>query len=155
MHNAGGAIGNMNQGEPHLTTTLDSPQLGRAIEMLDERFGLDVLWLFGSHAAGRAGLESDVDLAALFRRWSSPIELLDTQQDLAELFGCDVDLVDLDRASPILAMQVLRHGTLLLDRNPRRRLDFVAHAPGRYEDVIITRREAERALLERVRSGRA
>lgn len=145
----------MNQAEPHPAKTLDPMQLGRAIEILDDRFGLDALWLFGSHAVGRAGADSDVDLAALFRRRSSPIDLLDAQQDLAELLSCEVDLVDLDRASPVLAMQVLRHGKLLLDRNPRRRIDFVARAPGRYEDVIITRREAERALLERVRSGRA
>ncbi len=132
------------------STTLD-----RVVAVLDRRFGLDALWLFGSEAAGRARADSDLDLAALFRTRPEPLDLLDARHEVAELIGRDVDLVDLDRASPILAMQVLRHGTLLVDRNYRRRIDFIAHAPGRYEDVIITRREAERALLDRVRSSRA
>ena len=130
---------------------LEPTRLSAATELLDERFGLDALWLFGSEATGRAMVESDVDLAALFGRPPSATELVEAQQDVGELLGGDVDLVDLDRASPILAMQVLRYGTLLLDRNPRRRTDFVAHTPGRYEDVVITRREIERALLQRVR----
>jgi predicted nucleotidyltransferase len=135
--------------------TIGATTLDRVVGTLDRRFGLDALWLFGSEAAGRARADSDVDLAALFRTRPEPLDLLDARQELAELIGRDVDLVDLDRASPILAMQVLRHGRLLVERNYRRRIDFVAHAPGRYEDVIITRREAERALLDRVRGGRA
>jgi predicted nucleotidyltransferase len=133
----------------------DATEIEPIAEWLDARFGVDALWLFGSQVTGQVGPDSDVDLAALFRNRPSPPELFDAQQDLAELLGQPVDLVDLDRASPILAMQVLRHGRLLLDRNPRRRIDFVAHAPGRYEDVLIVRREAERTLLERVRHGRS
>ena len=134
---------------------LEPSRLSAAAELLDERFGLDALWLFGSEATGRAAAESDVDLAALFGRPPSATELVDAQQDVGALLGRDVDLVDLDRASPILAMQVLRYGKLLRDKNPRRRTDFVAHAPGRYEDVLITRREIEQALLQRVRGGRS
>jgi hypothetical protein len=52
-------------------------------------------------------------------------------------------------------MQVLRYGRLLLDRQPARRLRVVAAAPGRYEDLKIVRREAERSLVERVRRGRS
>lgn len=72
----------------------------------------------------------------------------------AELeIGKPVDLVDLDRASPILAMQVLRHGRLLVDRDRGRRIRFTAAAPGRREDVLLTRRPVERRLLERVTHG--
>jgi uncharacterized protein len=136
-------------------TPIGATTVERVLELLDRRFGIDALWLFGSAAAGCARADSDVDLAALFRSRPEPLDLLDARQELSELVGREVDLVDLDRASPILAMQVLRHGRLLVDRDYRRRIDFVAHAPGRYEDVIITRREAERALLDRVRGGRA
>lgn len=132
----------------------DSAILDRAILWLDEQFGLDVLWLFGSEARGTATTDSDVDLAALFRCVPSPSELLEARAELGTLLGRAVDLVDLDRASPILVMQVLRHGTLLLDRNPNRRVRLVAAAPGRYEDLRLVRREGERLLLERVRGGR-
>jgi predicted nucleotidyltransferase len=39
--------------------------------LLDERLGLDALWVYGSVATGRATETSDVDLAALFRRTPS------------------------------------------------------------------------------------
>jgi uncharacterized protein len=128
--------------------------LERAVTRLDERFGLDTLWLFGSEARGTATSDSDVDLAGLFRSAPSPSELLDARAEVGALLGRTVDLVDLDRASPILVMQVLRHGTLLLDRKPSRRTRLVAAAPGKYEDLLIVRREGERLLLERVRGGR-
>jgi predicted nucleotidyltransferase len=134
---------------------LDSTQIQRIAERLDARFGLDALWLFGSEARGTAGVRSDLDLAALFRRKPSRIELLEAREELADSAGRDVDLLDLEQVSPILAIQVLRHGELLVDANPARRQRFVAAAPGRYEDLRIVRREAERALLERVRGGRA
>jgi len=40
--------------------------------------------------------------------------------------------VDLERASPIVAMQVLRHGRLLVDANPRRRHQAVSNA-----DIVV------------------
>lgn len=132
-----------------------SPELlWQITERLEDRFGLDTLWLFGSTARGTATATSDLDLAALFRRRPSTLELLDQRAELAGLLGREVDLVDLEQASPILVMQVLRHGNLLLDRAPARRVSLTAAAPGRYEDLLIVRREAERTLLERVRGGR-
>jgi uncharacterized protein len=127
----------------------------RASAWLDDQFGLDALWLFGSAATGMATTDSDIDLAALFRRRPSAVELLEARQQLGSLVSRDVDLVDLDRAPPVLLMQVLRHGQLLLDREPARRMRLVAAAPGRYEDLKIVRREAEQSLLKRVSSGRS
>jgi predicted nucleotidyltransferase len=121
---------------------------------LEERFDLDALWEFGSRAEDRARADSDLDLAALFARSPSAAELLDARERLASLVGIDVDLVDLERASPVLAMQVLRKGRLLVDNHPYHRIHFTAGAPLRYEDLKIMRREAERAVLERVRTAR-
>ena len=133
----------------------DMPNVEPVIAYLDERFGLDTLWLYGSQAAGTATRESDIDLAGLFRRRPGVAELFEARGELGARLGHDVDLVDLDRVSPILAMQVLRKGRLVLDRNPGRRARFVAAAPSRYEDVRIMRREVERALVARVKRGRA
>jgi predicted nucleotidyltransferase len=128
--------------------------LEQAVEWLDGRFGVETLWLFGSEARGTATADSDLDLAALFLRSPSPLERLEGAADLAARLGSDVDLVDLDRTSPILAMQVLRHGRLLVNRNPNRRAAFFGRTLCLYEDLKIMRREAERSLLERVASGR-
>jgi hypothetical protein len=85
----------------------------------------------------------------------SPLELLAIQAELGEALGVEVDLIDLDRTSPILAMQVLQHGRLLVDRDPRHRTAFFARTISMYEDLKIVRRGAEQALLQRVSGGRS
>jgi nucleotidyltransferase-like protein len=47
---------------------LTATDLQRVADFLEERFGLDTLWLFGSEALGTSRPNSDVDLAALFHR---------------------------------------------------------------------------------------
>jgi predicted nucleotidyltransferase len=131
-----------------------SEDLQRIVSFLEGRFGLDTLWLFGSEAQGRARPDSDVDLAALFPRRPTALEVFDARSDLAEILHRDVDLVDLDQVSPILGMQVLRHGRLLVDRDPRRRHAFFGRTISMYEDLKIIRREAERMLFERVSGAR-
>jgi predicted nucleotidyltransferase len=121
----------------------------RIAPLLERRFGLAALWLFGSQASGRTHSGSDVDLAALFARRPTVEQWLDVQGELAGLGGREIDLVDLDHASPILAMQVLRHGRLLVENDPRRRIAFAAGVPARYEDLKIFRRPIEAALLRR------
>jgi predicted nucleotidyltransferase len=130
---------------------LTPDQIERIVELLDRRFGLDTLWLYGSEAQGTAGPDSDVDLAALFRRRADPLEVFDARSDLEEILHREVDLVDLDQTSPILGMQVLRHGHLLVDRNPGRRHDAFGRILNLYEDVKILRREMEREAFRRLR----
>lgn len=125
----------------------------RAVAFLDARIALDTLWLYGSEARGTAGATSDLDLGALFQGRPSPLAVLELRGALEAELGREVDLVDLDAASPFLAMQVLRHGRLVVDRNPRRRHAFFARTVSMYEDLKILRREAERALLQRVAHG--
>ena len=130
-------------------------QLEKVVARLDRSFGLDTLWLFGSGARGVSTSRSDLDLAALFRCAPERDDLIGAAGELEEIVGRPVDLVDLDRASSILTMQVLRTGHLLLDADPARRQRLIAAAPGRYEDLLIVRRPVERAILERARRGRS
>jgi predicted nucleotidyltransferase len=78
---------------------MPAPDLDLAAERLDRRFGLAALWLFGSRASGAAREDSDLDLAALFRRSPSPLELLEAQAELGAELGVELDLIDLARAS--------------------------------------------------------
>lgn len=126
-------------------------QIGRIVQFLDQRFGLDTLWLYGSEAEGTAKPDSDVDLAALFRRRTEPLDVFDARADLEEILHREVDLVDLDQTSPVLGMQVLQHGQLLVDRDPGRRHTAFGRILGLYEDVKLIRREVERELFRRMR----
>lgn len=134
---------------------LTADEIHRITAVLDRWFGVDELWLYGSQAEGGARADSDVDLAVLFRRRPEALEIFDARTELEELLRRDVDLVDLDQAPPILAMQVLKHGRLLVDRNPSRRHDAFSRIVSLYEDIKILRRESERALFQRMRVGRA
>lgn len=134
---------------------LTSGEIHRVTTVLDRWFGVDELWLYGSQAEGTARADSDVDLAALFRRRPQALEIFDARTELEELLRRDVDLVDFDQAPPILAMQVLKHGRLLVDRNPSRRHDAFSRTVSLYEDLKILRRESEQALFQRFRVGRA
>jgi predicted nucleotidyltransferase len=135
---------------------LSSLQLARVEAVLDDVAGLDALWIFGSMATGRARPGSDVDLAALFAARPTPDALLTAREAIAAIVARDVDLVDVEQASPVLAMQILKHGSLVLERDRAHRVRFVAGLPGRYEDVVIFRRPAERLLRARLGAhGRA
>lgn len=127
--------------------------LQELIDFLEARFGVDALWIFGSEARGRAHPSSDLDVAVLFRKSPSPLELFEMKLELGSRLDRPVDLVDLDRASPILAVQVLRHGRLLVDRNRSRRIRFTAAAPGHREDLLIVRRPIEQSLVRSLHRG--
>ncbi len=137
----------------YLPTVQVPDAISEIITRLDVRWGLDALWVFGSRAAGTARRDSDWDLAALFKSRPEPLELLGLRGELELLAGVPVDVIDLDRASPVLAYQVAKHGQLLVDHDRRRRINFLAHIPGRYEDLCIVRRGAEQALMGRLRHG--
>lgn len=134
---------------------LTSALTQRIVALLEERFGLDALFVFGSEAAGTRHRGSDLDLAALFRRRPDALALLDAQTALEEIAGTDVDLIDLGTASPILARQVLGYGRCVFGPDAPELARFEATLPGRYEDLKRIRAEAERALVERVVHGRS
>ncbi len=108
--------------------------------------GLVAIYRFGSSVAGDRGPDSDVDLAVLA---AAPIDALlrfELQERLASALRQHVDLVDLRGASPVMAMQVIEKGRVLLD------LDSPAR--GRFEDlafgVYARLNEERRGILERV-----
>jgi predicted nucleotidyltransferase len=87
---------------------------------------VDALWLYGSHAKGNAGPDSDIDLAIIFKSRIDDIfdrrlrpELLAIEwQALLTLPENGLSIVDMDNAPIPLAMGVLQTGKLLLNNNP-------------------------------------
>ncbi len=133
-------------------TMVTPEQIERITSLLEERFGLDALWIYGSEATGTATADSDVDLAGLFQRRPEGLEIFDARSDLVETLQREVDLVDLDQVSPILGMQVLKHGRLVVDRNPGRRHVSYFRILSLYDDLMPLRREAEEATRRRLRA---
>ena len=74
--------------------------------------------LFGSHASRRAGALSDIDLAvAAGDPLSAPLKMA-LIDDLALIFGCPIDVVDLTTVSGTVLQQVLCRGHVLVNKRP-------------------------------------
>lgn len=126
------------------------------LHALFARRGVVLAYLFGSQAEGTAGPLSDVDIAVLLGpevpagRWSDV--QLDLIGDLTSLFHRDdVDVVILNRASPLLAHRVATQGQVIYEPDPLARTRFEVEALRRYVDTAPLRRLRWAYLDRRVR----
>jgi predicted nucleotidyltransferase len=84
-----------------------------------EKYGLDMVVLFGSQATGRTHSKSDVDIG-----FTAPEHLeLKTRFEIETLISKvlgrdDVELVDLQRISPVMKKIVADEGVVLYEREP-------------------------------------
>lgn len=115
------------------------PEIDRQkLERISQRYGLDLVVLFGSQATGRARRGSDVDVAVRMMRrdWDNPEGELDLVGELAGAFGGngDVDVAFLNGASPLLLFEVARTGVPVYQRKPTTFVEFQSYAARRYYD---------------------
>lgn len=107
---------------------------------------LSAVWVFGSHASGDAGPESDLDVAILADEPQDPVALWELSGEAEDRAGVPVDLVDLRRATTVLQYQVVTKGDRVWARDSGAAL---------YEAFILSERtaleEARRPLLEEIR----
>ncbi len=72
--------------------------------------GLMAVYAFGSRIEGTQHADSDLDLAVLVASYADPLLLWNLSSQLAELAGCEVDLLDLRAASTVMQYQILTKG---------------------------------------------
>jgi predicted nucleotidyltransferase len=81
------------------------------ITVIRERVSaLLAIYAFGSRVQDTAGPESDLDLALLAEGYADPLLLWELSGELAELAGCEVDLLDLRAASTVMQYQIITRG---------------------------------------------
>jgi predicted nucleotidyltransferase len=150
--------------------------LSRAIVTLAEaKPQIEAVYLFGSAAANRLTDTSDVDVGILFTQGRrpdapqarlaaggsskvltneqepSPIALLQLQEEFTDALGIQADVVNLNAASPILRMQVLRNGKRVFTRNEARVHAFFVRTINEYDDL----KRARKPIEESIHNGRA
>jgi predicted nucleotidyltransferase len=82
--------------------------------------GVAAVYLFGSHAAGRAHRESDVDIAFLLDRRAYPTSAsrsaarLEILARIGDRLGAPADVVILNDAPPLLGRAVITDGQLVV-----------------------------------------
>lgn len=122
----------------------------RAVEgaLTEALAGARFAYVFGSFLTESFGGESDVDLAVDLGEplsWDARARLV---QKLSDAAGRDVDLVDLPTADPVIRVQVLRYGRLLVENDSAARHRFEARALGEYLDLKLDRAPVERAMVK-------
>jgi predicted nucleotidyltransferase len=105
---------------------------------------VELVVLFGSVARGRSRPDSDLDVAV---RCDGPGDPDALYLLLAPRLATSLlDLVDLRRASSLLAFQVARHGQVLYERDAGAFRSFQSLASRRYCDTDKLRRAQRRAI---------
>lgn len=101
------------------------------------------VYIFGSHATGKAGPMSDVDIAVLLTQ-NAPKgrELIHKMDYLAyrieALQAREVDLIELNNQGLIFQHNVLRTGKLIYDADPAFRIEFTVKVISNYCDFEPT-----------------
>lgn len=113
--------------------------------------GIVSVHIFGSYAKGNANKNSDVDCAVLFDRNSIPddMDIIQMRENLSNIINKEVDLVCRNTASPILNMQIYKHGLMLVDNDHKQYADFVMVLFTDYFDLKLFRKQFEDKILER------
>ena len=116
--------------------------------------GVEVAILFGSAASGRLRPDSDIDIGIL---WSVGRDMgLDEElalgADLEHVFGREIDLVRLDRASTLLRFEASR-GRCLYESRAGAFADFVARALLEYEDLRPILRRCATGMFRRLKAA--
>jgi predicted nucleotidyltransferase len=114
--------------------------------------------LFGSTARGTERPDSDLDIAILPEDLAIPLSAeLALQARLESASGRPVDLVRIDRASPMLAWRIARDAIVLFSEPPAEATRFRARAAIEHDEHADLRSEAARryrlALARRAEAG--
>jgi len=123
----------------------------------DER--VQIAYLFGSQAQGRAGERSDVDVAVRVSGAPS-LEERDAlrtawEEALSELLGRnDVDVVVLNGADLFLRYQVVKQGQVLFEREPGLALENWRRTFKEYVDVKPLWERFTRLIRQSIREGK-
>ncbi len=106
-----------------------------AIKDLAEKYGLDMVLLFGSQATGETDAQSDIDIAYSSR---AGLDLRGESAfivDLMEVFKRqDIDLANLAQSSPLFKKRVADKSVVLYERTPSLFNEFYLYAARVYED---------------------
>ncbi len=129
----------------------------RLAEFFTARFerGVTAVYLFGSHAAGRAHRESDIDVGVLLEwdhyqdakaRFAARVQL--TAELISALSCNDVDVVILNDAPPLFGRRIVQDGRCVFVGCPTARQVYERDVALRAADLAPFLRKMQRIKLE-------
>ena len=110
-------------------------------EIINKFPSIQVLYLFGSHASNTARADSDVDIAVFTDGNDSTTMDLELGVFLQERLGRPVDVVIMQKASPILQHEVLLQKVRIFEKSPAARALFENQSLRAYLDALHYQRK--------------
>jgi uncharacterized protein len=107
------------------------------IQKMAEKSGVNYLYLFGSQARGKTTPWSDFDFAVKFGNktkdtFKARLKLISDLSGALE--RDDVDVVDIEKADPLLGFNIIKDGKVIFSRNEKERVMDKARAMSFYFD---------------------
>lgn len=138
---------------------VDNLQRDKVSALFAENYVI-LAYLYGSQARGESGLLSDVDIAVLFSANMDKVTRFRHKLILIHELGMklqrdDVQVVDLQEATPLLRHRVYYDGRLLYCPDDADRIKFETTALRDYVDTAPLRRLKRKYIIQRFIEGSA
>lgn len=105
----------------------------QTIKHICDSYGIELIFLFGSHAKDRITTKSDLDIGVYLRRRISSQEIWGLQCALMDIYKrCDIDLIVLNDASPLLLFDLILNHKLIYMKDERVLHNFFSWSRKRY-----------------------
>ena len=109
------------------------------IDKILRQSNIDVAYLFGSHATGTQTRDSDIDIAVLLPKKTTPKKRFETRLQLMELLekqlGKAIDLIIInDIKSLFFKYVIVKEGKVIYLKSEERRIDFECRTLSLYFD---------------------
>ncbi len=133
------------------TVQLSDDDIGRLRQVFAKHSAIQAVYVFGSRAEGRAGADSDLDLAIVATDAVLRNRKLDMLADLVEAGFDDVDLVFLDGRDVVLSHQAVRLNQVIYSTSDFDRSGYFSLVIRQYLDFLpylkVQRDAMKRRLL--------
>lgn len=113
----------------------------------EERRDILLVFVFGSFVHNRLRPSSDLDIGVLFEAVPEIGMVGALAEELSSTFRREVDLVVLNHASPVLRMQMLKHGMSIYSRSKKHFHRFFTDTVNQYDDLKRIRKNCEESIL--------
>jgi len=103
---------------------IDKEKINSIKNILIRAFNPYLIYIFGSTVKNRDRGESDIDIAILTGKRVDEYELFILSQKLADILKKEVDLIDLNKASTVFKIQIIKTGKLIYNSNNLKKMYF-------------------------------
>lgn len=126
----------------------DSEIFTRLADFFGKKSEVLLVFLFGSAASRKMAEGSDIDIGILFEFQLDFYKVNEFKNELSSMFKREIDIANLNSASPVLKMQVLKNGVLVFAKDRKIYNQFYVDAINQYDDLKQTRKICEDNILK-------